>query len=224
MTPDAVVDVQPNGSVQGTLSTLDKTTMRAAINQETGKPVFNPKLSDDDLDYASSAVKEVIAVVDPTFNFRNAPLGTTDPSAPHRLHLHSRTKGSVAWSRSRYARPLARVRGKASHGIHITFGPNRKVIRIEPTQGDKLRSEMNAGFDLFDISWGDLWDGIKQGFYTVKRVFLDPVVDAIKATINFIKDGITYVWNGLVCCQPLRQHLSLIVSFRLTLFRRPTVL
>jgi len=177
--------------------------MRTATNMETGKPVFDPKLSDDDLDYASSAVKEVIAVVDPGFAARNAPLATIDPSSPHRMHLHSRTKGSVAWTRSRHARPLGRVRGKASHGVHITFGPNRKVIRTKPTGGDQLRSEMTAGFDLFDISWGDLWDGIKQGFYTVKKVFLDPIVDGIKATINFIKDGITYAWNGLVCCQSL---------------------
>lgn len=222
MAPNAVIDVQPNGSIQGTLSTLDKTTMRAAINKETGQPVFDPKLSDDDLNYASSAVKEVIAVVDPGFDARNAPLGTVDPSAPHRMHLHSRTKGSVAWTRSRQARPLARVRGKASHGVHITFGPHRKVVRTKPTDGDKHRSEMTDGFDLFDLSWGDIWDGIKRGFYVVKSVFLDPIVNGIKATINFIKDGITYAWNGLVCCQHLQRHLSLIVPFRLTLFKRPT--
>jgi hypothetical protein len=207
MTPNAVIDVQPNGSIQGTLSTLDKTAMRAAINQQTGQPVFDPKLSDDDLDYASNAVKEVIAVVDPGFEARNARLGTIDPSDPHRMHLHSRTKGSVAWTRSRYARPLARVRGKAKHGVLIIFAPERKVIRTKPGDGDKHRNEMTAGFDLFGISWGDLWDGIKQGFYTVKRVFLDPILDGIKATINFLKDGITYAWNGLVCFQSLRTPL-----------------
>jgi hypothetical protein len=202
MTPDAVIDIQPNGSLQGTFSTLDKNAMRAAKNAETGQPVFNSQLSDADLDYASSAVKEVIAVVDPGFDARNVPLAMIDPSAPHRMHLHNRTKGSVACTRSRHARPLARVRGKASHGVHITFRPDRKVIRTKPGDGDKHRREMTVGFDLFDISWGDLWDGVKQGFYAVQRVFLDPIIDGIQATINFIKDGITHAWNGLVCCQP----------------------
>jgi hypothetical protein len=67
MTPDAVIDIQPNGSVQATLSTLDKTKMCNAINQETLKPVFNPKVPDVDLDCASSVVKDVITVVDPGF-------------------------------------------------------------------------------------------------------------------------------------------------------------
>jgi len=111
------------------------------LEMQTEKPVFDPQLSDDELDYASSAVNEVIVVVDPSFDARNTPLGTIDPSAAHRLHLHSRTKGSVAWTRSRYARPLARVCGKASHGVLITFGPERKVIlrqpRTEPTDSDK---------------------------------------------------------------------------------------
>ena len=154
MTPNTVIDVQPNGSIQGIFSTLDKTKMRAAINKETGEPVFDPTLSDEDLDFVSSAVKEVFGVVDSGFADRNAPLETIDPSAPHRMHLHRRTKGSVAWSRSRHARPLACIRGKASHGVQITFGPNRKVVLTKPTDGDQLRSQMTTGFGLFDISWG----------------------------------------------------------------------
>lgn len=201
MTPDAVVDIQPNGSIQGTLSTLNPTIMRAAQNKDDPSkgPVFPPATSDANLQTAADAVKEVLTVVDPGFAARNAPLAAVDPSSPHRMHLHARTKGSVAWTRLRHARPLGRVRGKASHGVHIVFRPHLKVTRLSVEDAEAHRTRMLGGFLGIDLSWGDVWDGVKRGFNVVKEVILDPIIDGVKATINFIKEGIEYAWNGLVC-------------------------
>jgi hypothetical protein len=202
MTPDAVIDIQPNGSIQGTLSTLTPAIMRSAKNNDDPAkgPVFPPSTSDADLQAAADAIREVLTVVDPGFAARNAPLATIDLSSPNRLHLHPRTKGSVACTRSRYARPLGRIRGKASHGVRITFQPHLKVARLSAKDAEAHRTQMSVNFLGIDLSWGDIWDGVKQGFNAIKEVLLDPIIDGVvKATINFIKNGIEYVWNGMVC-------------------------
>lgn len=174
--------------------------MRQAVNNDDPSKgsVFSASLTDKQLQAAADSVKEVINIVDPGFTARNAPLSAIDPAAPHRRHIYNRTKGAVAYARSRNARPLGRIRGKASHGVHITFRPHLKVKRIYPQDTSAHRQAMVEGFLGIDLSWGDIWDGVKNGFNVIQDVLLDPIVNGIKATINFIKDGITYAWNGLV--------------------------
>jgi hypothetical protein len=200
MSVDSVIDVKPYGSIQSTFASLDVQTMRAAVNKEDPlhPPIFPPTIPDEDLANAASAVREVIAVIDPTFAASNVPLAAIDHTHPSRRYLHTRTRAAVASTRKRHERPLGRIRGKADHGLHLVLRPSLKVTRITGEQAAHLRRWAVDGFLGLDEAFGDLIQGIKDGFNTVYEVVLEPIADGINAAIVFIRDGVRYVWNGLV--------------------------
>jgi hypothetical protein len=200
MDVDSRIDVNGNGDIQSLFAGLDVDKLRAAEDQEdpTHPKLFpESSVSKDQLQKAADGVKNVIEVIDPAFKELNIPLSEVDHSNPSRLHLYHRTRPSVARTRKRGTRTLGHIRGKANHGVHIILRPTLEVRTISSSEAANLRAR-SGGFLGMDINWGDLWQGIRDGFYIVKDYFLDPIIDGINATINFLKEGVEYVWNGIV--------------------------
>jgi hypothetical protein len=211
MEPDTVIDVKPNGDIQSRLAALNVDTMRKAVNNDDPKAplVFPTGTSDADFQAAIDGINSVINIADPGFQTQNVPLGAIDHSHVSRRHIHPRTKSTVAVARKRTEPSLGKIRGKATHGVRLDFLPHLKVTHFNATEGSKHLEDIVAGFPFLDFTWGDLWEGVKQGWQTIKSVVLTPIVDGINAAIQVVKDGLTYAWNGLVSIIVLtiRTHL-----------------
>ncbi len=52
--------------------------------------------------------------------------------------------------------------------------------------------------DSHDIGWGGLWQMIKEGACNLISYLSNQVMDGLQVVIKYLKDGLTYVWEGIV--------------------------
>ncbi|KDQ65006.1 hypothetical protein JAAARDRAFT_245756 [Jaapia argillacea MUCL 33604] len=189
MPKDKVIDIKPNGAIQSKLMNLTVDKMRKAVDQDSpGKPQCFPasQVTDAQLKEAIANVNKVMGVVDPSFEPLTSPPSKDESHLPSRHHLYHRTLSTVARTRLHHEPSLGHIRhihGRARHKVEINF-PHGPITRL--------------GDGILDFSWGDLWRTIKNKFYALKQVILEPIADGVKATIRMVKDAVEYVWNGII--------------------------
>ncbi|TDL16732.1 hypothetical protein BD410DRAFT_844156 [Rickenella mellea] len=211
---DIRTDVQASGDIQQKLKTITANDLKNATNQETGKPLL-VNVDDQTVGEMVTALTGVMAVVDPEER-QPSNAGVSNITNFHgsseslsRRFIHPKTASHVAATRSRFSPSLGHIRGPGGEAVHIKFrreGTHNETLetpiaakRMTSTEAEKVKDEIRKlGFLGIDFSFGDLFNGIKNFIYDVVDVVIGGITDAASAFITFIKDGVTYMWEGVV--------------------------
>lgn len=187
------VKVQPYGDVQARLAVITGNDLMAQAGM-SGWPTFTQA----DADSVASAVNECMQIVAPH----------VEPSLSRRYldarrttrGLHHVTDGGAALELIDARAVLA-----SGHGHwQLSFTPEGASFRRLSASAaalladERTRLAQANGAPQWLADFGDLVQGVAENIASVTDVVVNTVVDGVKATITFIEDGATYVWNGIV--------------------------
>ncbi|TDL16742.1 hypothetical protein BD410DRAFT_613185 [Rickenella mellea] len=221
---DIRTDVQGSGDIQKKLKNITSDDLANATNQETGKPLLvnvDPTLRGE----LVTALTGVMAVIDPEDQTpTNAAVSNIADvhgasKALSRRFIHPKTKSHVAATRSRFSRSLGHIRGPGGKAVHIKFrhaGTHHANLKslivakhMTSAEAQKAKADIRAfGFPSLDFSFGDVFNAIKDGIYTVVDVVVDGIKDAASALITLVKDAATFIWEGT--CNFVRQAFEVV--------------
>ncbi|GBE85635.1 predicted protein [Sparassis crispa] len=184
------VDVQPSGNIQAQLASITSDELKNAQDQTDGSYLFADLTDTQRSDLATSLNKTMQV-------FSNTPLVVPSTSLSRR-YMHGKTNAAVARTRMKRDRSLARIHHNRSHvALHVSFRSGFSVNVVSHEEAAKLAATIRAsGLPSLDLSWGDLWESVKNGFSTISSTIVDPVGNAVDATVTFWKDTVEYLWTG----------------------------
>lgn len=199
MDPQDIIDINPAGEVLSTFQSLTSAQLTNAKDKTNQEPVFPDSVREDPSQITSYLNDMSSLHLDEKPEVHGRYLVKTNEEV-----AKVRKKDGV----SRYRFQSAAL--KKIPSVIVTPAATNPIQFVDSGSAKKVSKEMLVGGSLFDIDWGDLWEGIKRGFNQVVKLVADAIENAITVTVEFIVNGAKYIWNGIV--QFAEEVLDLIQS------------
>ncbi|RHZ56607.1 uncharacterized protein CDV56_107860 [Aspergillus thermomutatus] len=186
MDDDARIDIQPGPQ--------DLHTKLANVTADQVKAIAGPKVDDAHIQTAVQCLREISTIV------------TGPPellSSIKSEYLHPRTSPHIARSsrQGHSSHRLGKLPVGYEHAFHISFKNGFSCTKLRRAQAEALMKELSSPFGFLGTDWGDLWNNLKGGIFSVVDIVVsvgESAVNIVMSGISALKDAANWVWKGIV--------------------------